>query len=220
MKQLTAAKEMQAKEAASRRKRRARTSARRSRAIGASTWRGATGKSIHLERATATTPAAGGPARDDCEGRELPSRDADAERWREHGDLTRAAFDLAFKGFWLGYVTKESVKRGAELLKRELGYEGGQAAERVLIDHAVLCHVRLGMVEHLYSRQTSGSYGIAQGEHWEKRLTPGATPLHAGRDGARTGAGALGPRGGVAPGGLGREHAGGALSPEGYGVSS
>lgn len=95
---------------------------------------------------------------------------ADPDEWRKYGDLARAAFDLAFKGFWLGYVTKESVRRGAELLRAELGYAEAQPAERILIDHAVLCHVRLGMVEHLYSRQTSGSYSMAVGEHWERRL--------------------------------------------------
>ncbi len=94
---------------------------------------------------------------------------SDAEGWREHGDLTRAAFDLAFKNFWLGYYTKASVRQAAELLKRELGFEEASPAERVLIDHAVLCHVRLGMVEHLYSRNTSNRMDIA--EHWERRLT-------------------------------------------------
>lgn len=94
---------------------------------------------------------------------------ADPEEWRVSGDLMKEAFDAAFKGFWLGYVTKASVRHGAELLKQELGYGEAPAAERVLIDHAVLCHVRLGMVEHLYSRNTLNRMDIA--EHWERRLT-------------------------------------------------
>jgi hypothetical protein len=97
--------------------------------------------------------------------------DADPEEWRRHGDLAAEAMDLAFKKFWLGYVTKESVRRGAELLKQELGHAEASPAERVLIEHAVLCHVRLGMVEHLYSRNTSGSYSVSLAEHYEKRLT-------------------------------------------------
>jgi hypothetical protein len=83
----------------------------------------------------------------------------------------REAFDKAFKGFWLGYYTKASVRQAAELLKRELGYEEADVAERVLIDHAVLCHVRLGMIEHLYSRHTSGAYRVDMAEHFERRLT-------------------------------------------------
>ena len=39
----------------------------------------------------------------------------------------------------------------------------------MLIDHAVLCHVRLGMMEHLYSRNTLGRMDVA--EHYERRLT-------------------------------------------------
>lgn len=94
---------------------------------------------------------------------------ADTEAWRRHGDLTREAMEQGFKKFWLGYVTKASVMRGAELLKQELGFEDASPVERLLIEHSVLCHVRLGMVEHLYSRNTLGRMDIA--EHWERRLT-------------------------------------------------
>ncbi|MDQ3743297.1 MAG: hypothetical protein M3444_02830 [Acidobacteriota bacterium] len=91
------------------------------------------------------------------------------DEWRKGGDLQAGAFDSAFKGFWLGYYTKASVRKGAEQFKRELGYDEATPAERVLIEHAVLCHVRLGMIEHLYSRHTSGRTDIT--EHYEKRLT-------------------------------------------------
>jgi hypothetical protein len=96
---------------------------------------------------------------------------AKPDEWRRHGDLGAEAFDLAFEKFWLGYYTKASVRQGAELLKAEMGHAEALPAERVLIEHAVLCHVRLGMAEHLYSRNTTGSYNIRQAEHFEKRLT-------------------------------------------------
>lgn len=91
------------------------------------------------------------------------------EKSRDVGDLHAQAFDLAFRKFWLGYYTKAGVRRDAEQLKRELRFEDATPAERVLIEHAVLCHVRLGMIEHLYSRNTSGRMEVA--EHYEKRLT-------------------------------------------------
>ena len=93
----------------------------------------------------------------------------DPEFWRRRGDLHADAFELAFEKFWLGYYTKASARKGAELLKAELGHAEASPAERVLIDHAVMCHVRLGMVEHLYSRNASGRLDII--EHYEKRLT-------------------------------------------------
>jgi hypothetical protein len=95
--------------------------------------------------------------------------DASPDKWREHGELLREALDLSFRGFWLGYLTKESVRRGAELLKQELGFEDASPVERMMIEHAVVCHVRLGMIEHLYSRHGSSRMDVI--EHWEKRLT-------------------------------------------------
>lgn len=95
--------------------------------------------------------------------------DRSPDEWRRHGELMREAMERGFKDFWLGYVTKAAVMRGAELLKAELGFEDASPAERVLIEHAVLCHVRLGMTEHLYSRNSFGRMDVA--EHWERRLT-------------------------------------------------
>jgi hypothetical protein len=95
--------------------------------------------------------------------------DADPDAWRKHGDLARDAMELGFKKFWLGYVTKAGVLRGAEMLKQDFGFNEASPVERLLIEHTVLCHVRLGMVEHQYSRNTTGRMDIA--EHWERRLT-------------------------------------------------
>jgi hypothetical protein len=91
------------------------------------------------------------------------------DEWRRHGDLTREAVDLALKDFYLGYYTKASVICGAEQLKQELGFDDAPASIRILIEHAVLCHVRLGMIEHLYSRMDSQRIDVI--EHWERRLT-------------------------------------------------
>jgi hypothetical protein len=91
------------------------------------------------------------------------------DEWRKGGDLQAEAFDRAFQGFRLGYYTKASVRKGAELLRQEMGYEEATPTERMMIEHAVLCHVRLGMMEHLYSRHVSGRMDVA--EHYEKRLT-------------------------------------------------
>lgn len=91
------------------------------------------------------------------------------DEWRRHGDLTREALDLALKDFYLGYYSKAAVIMGAERLKQELGIDDAPASIRILIEHAVLCHARLGMVEHLYSRNASARMDVI--EHWERRLT-------------------------------------------------
>lgn len=98
--------------------------------------------------------------------------DEKPEEWKAHGDLCGQALDLGFKDFWLGYVTKEAVRRSADALKIGLGFEDASIAERMMIEHVVLCHVRLGMMEHLYSRQTRmTNYRMDHVEHFEKRLT-------------------------------------------------
>jgi hypothetical protein len=89
--------------------------------------------------------------------------------WREYGDLTAEAMDRALEKFWLGYLTKKGVTVAAKSLKAELGHAEASPVERMMIDHAVMCHVRLGMMEHLYSRHASGQMDVI--EHWEKRLT-------------------------------------------------
>jgi hypothetical protein len=91
------------------------------------------------------------------------------DEWRKGGDLQADALDHALRGFWLGYYTKASVQRGVEWFKQGLGYAEASPAERVLIEHAALCHARLGMIEHLYSRRTSERMDVV--EHYEKRLT-------------------------------------------------
>lgn len=111
--------------------------------------------------------------------RDNPSKDAQAyydqmldrgpDEWRRHGELSRVALEEGLKGLWLGYATKASVMRGAELLKQELGYEEASPAERVLIEHAAVCHVRLGMVELKFSNYKEGRLDII--EFYERRLT-------------------------------------------------
>jgi hypothetical protein len=96
---------------------------------------------------------------------------SDPDAWRSLGDLMSEATDLAFKGFWLGYGTKASVKHGAELLKKDLGYDSAPPLERLLIEQVVMCYVRLGMIEHEYSRTVRGEYSMKVAEHMEGRLT-------------------------------------------------
>jgi hypothetical protein len=91
------------------------------------------------------------------------------DEWRRHGDLAREAMETALKDGFLGYYTKASVIIGAEQLKQELGFDDAPASIRILISHAVLCHVRLAIVEWFYSRSSGARMDVI--EHWERRLT-------------------------------------------------
>jgi hypothetical protein len=83
----------------------------------------------------------------------------------------REATESALKGFGDGYAGMESVKRGTEVLRADLGFERASPLERLLIDQAVLCYVRLGITENHFSRQVKGSYQMNVAIHWELRVT-------------------------------------------------
>jgi hypothetical protein len=99
----------------------------------------------------------------------------DAAQVERHGDLLADALDKALAKFWLGYVTSAAVKLRCAQLKQEMGHAEASPVERLLIEHAVLCHARLGMIEHQHARATQGwqtdSAHIAFCAHWDRRLT-------------------------------------------------
>lgn len=100
----------------------------------------------------------------------------DAAQVERHGDLHADALDKALAKFWLGYVTSAAVKLRCAQLKQELGYADAAPVERLLIEHVVLCHARLGMVEHQHARATGGGWQtdsahLAFCTYWDRRLT-------------------------------------------------
>lgn len=56
-------------------------------------------------------------------------------------------------------------------LRESLGYDVAPALERVLIEHACLCWVRLAVMELRYSCVVAGNNTLKQVEHTERRLT-------------------------------------------------
>ena len=97
--------------------------------------------------------------------------DADPEDEHRQADLTGEAMRLTVKEVSLGFFTGEAVRRRSERSRLALGYESASHAERMLIDHVVMCDVRLACVERLHSQVMSGTHTIAVAEHYERRLT-------------------------------------------------
>ncbi len=54
---------------------------------------------------------------------------------------------------------------------RELGYDKAPPLERILIEHAALCWLRLQTVEQRYSRVMAQSITLTMGDYWERRLS-------------------------------------------------
>lgn len=68
--------------------------------------------------------------------------------------------------------TAISVESYMADLRLEMGYDDAPVILRGLIDHVVLCWLRLYITELRYERNMeSGNLTVTQGEYWEKKLT-------------------------------------------------
>jgi hypothetical protein len=97
---------------------------------------------------------------------------ANSEEWRTLGDMiAKAQDDAVCAKTYLGFAGHESVKQGAEILRADLGYEHSSPVESLLIDHAVLSYVRLGLAEVKYSWVMRRSHRFDEGAFNEMKLT-------------------------------------------------
>lgn len=64
-----------------------------------------------------------------------------------------------------------AVVEHANQVKQQLGYDTSNALEKALVDHAIVCWLRLAETEIKYEAlQNENSVTITRSEHWEKRL--------------------------------------------------
>ncbi|MFN2406540.1 MAG: hypothetical protein ABR594_10830 [Pyrinomonadaceae bacterium] len=75
---------------------------------------------------------------------------------------------------------KEGWKHRLQTLKKDLGYDDAPMLEKLLIQQAALCWLKLNLVELSYSNTMKQSITLTLGIFWEKRLR-----LHRGASLAR-----------------------------------
>ena len=63
-----------------------------------------------------------------------------------------------------------AVRKRATVVRTGLGYDGATQLEQLLIDHAVLCWLRLQDVESSYSSAMERSLSLAQADYWDRHL--------------------------------------------------
>jgi phage gp37-like protein len=112
---------------------------------------------------------------------ENPSKadvEAVAALMREKPDVWVATCDMIKQAqrHYIGSVNgtalmKESLKLKCERLTAELSEPNDGELEKTLVDHAVLCWLRLSVVEQQYTNALSQSITLTLGMYWEKRLT-------------------------------------------------
>src|ERR671918_2384035 len=66
---------------------------------------------------------------------------------------------------------KECWKHRLQVLKKDLGYEEAPLLEKLLIQQAALCWLKLNLVELSYSGTMAQSVTLTLGVYWEKRLS-------------------------------------------------
>lgn len=66
---------------------------------------------------------------------------------------------------------KECWKHRLQVLKKDLGYDEAPLLEKLLIQQAALCWLKLNLVELSYSGTMAQSITLTLGMYWEKRLS-------------------------------------------------
>lgn len=70
-----------------------------------------------------------------------------------------------------GEAFKLVARADADRMGRTLGRDGAPPIERALIDHILVCWVRLQLVERDHAANTAGSHSRDSGAYWDRRLT-------------------------------------------------
>ena len=91
--------------------------------------------------------------------------------WRVAGDLAHTAA-MSIVGKMRAYpLVAESLKRGWDVMKDELGYQLASPLERLLVEQVVLCWLHLHAIELEYTALIGASSLSPDAGHWERRLS-------------------------------------------------
>jgi hypothetical protein len=93
------------------------------------------------------------------------------ELWREIASAGYLAVLMVIENARATPAVKECWKQRIQVLKKDLGSDGAPMLEQLLIQHAVLCWLRLTLAELAYSNVVKGSITLTLGLYMEKRLS-------------------------------------------------
>jgi hypothetical protein len=95
----------------------------------------------------------------------------DPALWRVAGDLAHTAAMGVVAKMRAYPIVAESLKRGWDIMKDELGYQLASPLERLLVEQVVLCWLHLHAVELEYTHLIGASSLSPDAGHWERRLS-------------------------------------------------
>jgi len=94
------------------------------------------------------------------------------ELWRSVSGIAQAAeLTMLARASFLTDAIRECWRERLRQVRLDLGFDDAPEAEKLLISHVALCWLRLNLVEHGYTSNTSGEHTLTAGVYWEKRLT-------------------------------------------------
>ena len=79
--------------------------------------------------------------------------------------------DRVIQMLLVGTTPHEAVRRNARSMRDAMGYKTAPELERALIDHVVLCWLRLQHIELTYTQVMDSAITCERGAYWERRLT-------------------------------------------------
>lgn len=104
--------------------------------------------------------------------RELLSNNPEQELFEQvAGVMGLAESFLLQAGSPLSPGLNEILREKQRVIRDKLGCAEASELEQLLISHAALCWLRLGLIELGYTRVMSQSITLTLGAYWEKRLT-------------------------------------------------
>ena len=94
------------------------------------------------------------------------------ELWRSISGIAKAVeLTMLSRASFLTPALRECWRERLNQVRLDLGFNDAPEAEKLLISHVALCWLRLNLVEHGYTSNTSGEHSLTIGIYWEKRLT-------------------------------------------------
>jgi hypothetical protein len=86
-------------------------------------------------------------------------------------DLAQMNADRVIQTLAVRPTSREAVKRNVHSMRDAMGHKSVPEMERLLIDHLLLCWLRLQHIELAYTQAMAESITYERGVYWERRLT-------------------------------------------------
>lgn len=91
--------------------------------------------------------------------------------WQYGGDMAKQALIRLYKeAAPNNLLVSESIKKGLEVLRKDLGHDNAPKLEKMLIEEICYCWLAHSIIQNRYAGIVLDSITLAQGDFWERRI--------------------------------------------------